>query len=84
MVIPLGIRRERGLRHLSFLAHSLSDYQGPLMAKGVGERIAGDFTALWPKIISRLPSVDLIDFRRMPEVIGHALAIFRFPQTRLD
>jgi CelD/BcsL family acetyltransferase involved in cellulose biosynthesis len=72
MVIPLGIRRERGLRHLSFLAHSLSDYQGPLMAKGVGERIAGDFAALWSRVLSRLPSVDLVDFRRMPEVIGNA------------
>ena len=72
MVIPLGIRRERGLRHLSFLAHDLSDYQGPLMAKGVGERVAGDFAALWSKVISRLPSVDLINFRRMPNVIGNA------------
>lgn len=72
MVIPLGIRRERGLRHLSFLAHNLSDYQGPLMAKGVGERIAGDFAALWSKVLSRLPSVDLIDFRRMPNIIGNA------------
>ena len=72
MVIPLGIRRRRGLRYLSFLAHDISDYQGPLMAKGVGERLAGDFATLWSKVLERLPSVDLIDFRRMPEVMGEA------------
>jgi CelD/BcsL family acetyltransferase involved in cellulose biosynthesis len=72
MLIPLGIRREMGLRQLSFLAHSMSDYQGPLMSKGVGERLAGDFAALWSRIMERLPYVDLIDFRRMPKVIGNA------------
>ena len=72
MVIPLGVRREMGLRQLSFLAHSMSDYQGPLMAKGVGERLAGDFGTLWSRIMERLPSVDLIDFRRMPKAIGNA------------
>ena len=56
MVIPLGIWRRRGLRYLSFLAHDISDYQGPLMAKGVGERLAGDFATLWSKVLERLPS----------------------------
>ena len=50
MIIPLGIWRRRGLRYLSFLAHDISDYQGPLMAKGVGERLADDFATLWSKI----------------------------------
>jgi CelD/BcsL family acetyltransferase involved in cellulose biosynthesis len=72
MVIPLGIRREYGLRHLSFLAHDVSDYQGPLLAKGVGEVLAGDFSAIWSEVLERLPSVDLIDFRRMPNVMGRA------------
>ena len=72
MVIPLGIRREMGLRQLSFLAHDMSDYQGPLMAKGVGERLVGDFCALWSRIMQQLPGVDLIDFWRMPNVMGNA------------
>jgi CelD/BcsL family acetyltransferase involved in cellulose biosynthesis len=42
------------------------------MAKGVGERLAGDFGTLWSRIMERLPSVDLIDFRRMPKAIGNA------------
>jgi CelD/BcsL family acetyltransferase involved in cellulose biosynthesis len=71
MLIPFGIRRDMGLVQLSFLAHNMSDYQGPLMAKGVGERITGDFAALWSRVMERLPSVDLIDFRRMPRVIGN-------------
>jgi CelD/BcsL family acetyltransferase involved in cellulose biosynthesis len=72
MIIPLGIRRRRGLLYLSFLAHDISDYQGPLMAKGVGERLAGDFATLWSKVLEQLPPVDLIDFQRMPEVMGDA------------
>lgn len=70
MLIPLGIRREHGLYYLSFLAHEMSDYQGPLIARAFAEDLASNFKMIWPKILEELPPIDMINFRRMPETMG--------------
>jgi CelD/BcsL family acetyltransferase involved in cellulose biosynthesis len=70
MLLPLGIRREKTCRVLCFLGDDPTDYHAPLIAPDfTAEVTAGEFAALWSRILDRLPPVDAIDLRKMPAEI---------------
>ncbi|MGH7095509.1 MAG: GNAT family N-acetyltransferase [Stellaceae bacterium] len=70
MLLPLGIYRQGRVRELRFLGGLVTDYNAPLIdpefAAALGPR---EMAALWADILERLPRVDLVRLRRMPETI---------------
>ncbi|GAB6841081.1 CelD/BcsL family acetyltransferase involved in cellulose biosynthesis [Methylorubrum rhodinum] len=67
MVIPLGIRRSRGLRVLEFLGGSVTDYNAPLADPAfAGNLDAASVRTLWTRIAAVLPPHDTVRLLRMP------------------
>lgn len=74
MFLPLAVRRTLGGRCLVWLGGRHADYHGPLLGAGY-VRLAGalDLTRLWPRILLRLPPIDVIHFEKQPsEIQGYA------------
>jgi CelD/BcsL family acetyltransferase involved in cellulose biosynthesis len=76
MILPLSVRKEGGLRHLTWLGDGLCDYNGPLLAPRFSSFVSGkEFAALWRRIRREIRSnkglnFDLVALQRMPERIG--------------
>ncbi|MGH7881099.1 MAG: GNAT family N-acetyltransferase, partial [Candidatus Binataceae bacterium] len=69
-LIPLSTRMAGIARELSWLGADLCDYNAPLLAPGVSERLdRANFLALWDAITQRL-RCDLINLTKMPEMVG--------------
>lgn len=66
MLLPLGRRRRRGLRVLSFLGGEITDYHAPLLHP---EFDVSSFAVLWPVIVRLVGGVDIFRVRRMPQHI---------------
>jgi len=70
LIMPLCIRLRYGLRQLTFMAEEVSDYHAPLVAPDFAHHCPpGSFEPLFQAILARLPEVDYVSFRWMPEVI---------------
>ncbi len=75
-IFPLAIERGRLVRRLTWLASSICDYNGPLLAHNFTTRIGRDgFPALWRRILRRLRAeaglrFDFVDLAKMPEATG--------------
>jgi CelD/BcsL family acetyltransferase involved in cellulose biosynthesis len=63
MLLPLGWRRQYGLRVGSFLGGEVTDYNAPLLRADFD---VSAFAALWPVIMRLLGGVDVFRARRMP------------------
>lgn len=87
MLLPLGIRRRRGVRTLAFLGGEVTDYNTGLFDPAFAATLeAGGtqmFTQLWQQVLAALPAVDLIRLRRMPETIDAGHTTVRNPYTSL-
>jgi CelD/BcsL family acetyltransferase involved in cellulose biosynthesis len=68
LLLPLGIRRVAGVRILSWMGGTVTDYQAPLI-RGVfpGE---APFAGLWSAILDRLRPVDIVEFAQQPPKVG--------------
>lgn len=67
MLLPLGRRRQHGVRMVGFLGGEVTDYHAPLLRAGV--EMSG-FADLWPVIMRLLQGVDLFRARRMPLLLN--------------
>jgi CelD/BcsL family acetyltransferase involved in cellulose biosynthesis len=66
MLIPLGISKEFGVRSLRFLSEGA--YNVPLVCASFAQELAGlQFPTIWAEILKRLPPVDIIRLRSLPE-----------------
>lgn len=73
MLLPLGIRRRRGLLILGFLGDVVSDCHAPLIRPDFARRLdAGGPGAVLALLTELSPKVDLIAFDKMPAHIGNA------------
>jgi len=63
MLLPLGRRRQYGLRIAGFLGGEVTDYNAPLLRADFD---VSAFAALWPVIVRLLGGVDVFRARRMP------------------
>jgi CelD/BcsL family acetyltransferase involved in cellulose biosynthesis len=72
MLLPLCLRRERGIVTIKFPDCGVSDYNSPLLSPNF-QPSANEFEALWNDISRALPRADLISFEKMPEFIGNRL-----------
>jgi CelD/BcsL family acetyltransferase involved in cellulose biosynthesis len=63
MLLPLGRRRQYGLRIGGFLGGEVTDYNAPLLRADFD---ASAFAVLWPVIVRLLGGVDVFRARRMP------------------
>jgi len=74
MLLPLGVFRRRGVRLLKFLGEPVTDYNGPLIDADFAARLEPrDVRRLWSLILRRLPAVDVVWLKRMPETIEGAV-----------
>jgi CelD/BcsL family acetyltransferase involved in cellulose biosynthesis len=70
MLLPLGIYRQGRLRELRFLGGLVTDYNAPLIDREFAATLGpSEMAVLWADILGRLPRVDLVRLRRMPETI---------------
>jgi len=63
MLLPLGRRRQYGLRIAGFLGGEVTDYNAPLLRADFD---AAAFPALWPVIVRLLGGIDVFRARRVP------------------
>jgi CelD/BcsL family acetyltransferase involved in cellulose biosynthesis len=73
-IFPFAIERRHGVRTLGWLGGALSDYNAPLVKRGLAFP-PGDFAALWRRILAGLRAdkrfaFDIVDLSKMPAVIG--------------
>lgn len=71
MLLPLCIERRLGTRILRFLDGGVADYNAPLLRRG-WTLADGEATALWQDILALLPTVDLIQLRKLSALCGTA------------
>lgn len=69
-ILPLGIQKSLFLRRLVWLGGSLSDYQGPLLARTFTRLVGGQFPRLWRDIRAMLPRHHVVSLGRMPDMVG--------------
>jgi len=76
IILPLSIRQQGRLRHLTWLGDDLCDYNGPLLSPLFGRFVCGhEFIALWRRILGAIRGdnrlkFDLVSLQRLPEMIG--------------
>jgi CelD/BcsL family acetyltransferase involved in cellulose biosynthesis len=76
LLLPLAIERSGLARELTWFGSDLCDYNAPLLAAGVADRLeAAAFMALWDRIIAKLQADprsqhDLIRLEKMPPLVG--------------
>jgi CelD/BcsL family acetyltransferase involved in cellulose biosynthesis len=66
LYLPLAIETRLGVTLLRFMDAGVSDLNAPILARD-HRFAAGEFARVWKEILSRLPSVDVIDLRKMPD-----------------
>lgn len=68
-VLPLTVTRRGGIVRLEAWDGGVSDYNGPVLSKDFHPE-PGDMRRLWREIVGALPRIDVIDFEKVPAVIG--------------
>jgi CelD/BcsL family acetyltransferase involved in cellulose biosynthesis len=75
-ILPLAVEPRGLVRHLTWLASDLCDYNAPLLARGFSQALGtGRFVGLWQDVVALLRRdaglrFDVIDLPKMPEAIG--------------
>jgi CelD/BcsL family acetyltransferase involved in cellulose biosynthesis len=67
LLLPLGIRRVAGVNTLSLMGGTVTDYHAPLIRSGFME--AALFQRVWQAILERLPTVDIVEFEKLPPYV---------------
>jgi CelD/BcsL family acetyltransferase involved in cellulose biosynthesis len=81
-ILPLAVDRWHPLRRLCWLGQDLCDYNGPLLSRDFGKRVAPHhFLALWRKLHAQMQSDpqlrhDWVEFEKMPETVGSQINPF--------
>lgn len=68
-ILPMGIRKNNGIKVLEWLGGIHSDYMGPLL-KSDYQLYFDDFQTVWKSILELIDSFDVIHFQRQPKSIG--------------
>lgn len=70
-MLPLAIVRSSMVHRLAWLGTPLADYNAPLLSKAFRKHIAaGEFKTLWREILRTLPSFDVSDLSKQPELVS--------------
>ena len=70
-ILPLAIVRSAFVHRLTWLGTPLADYNAPILSKDFRKHIAsGQFKALWHEILQILPSFDVSDLSKQPEMVS--------------
>jgi CelD/BcsL family acetyltransferase involved in cellulose biosynthesis len=75
-ILPLAVERRAGARRLCWLGQDLNDYNAPLIARDLSQRVTPDrFRAAWDELRARMqrePMLrhDWIELEKMPQTIG--------------
>lgn len=70
LLLPLGIRRRKGVRELVFLDADVSDYNAPVLFAGARAWDQSTMRAAWREIEDKLPDFDIAVLKKMPECVG--------------
>jgi len=82
LFFPLCLRRWRGLRVIEFADLGVSDYNGPLVARGF-EPTPDELDALWRRVRRALPPSDLVRLEKIPDsILGRANVFARLRGLR--
>lgn len=68
MLLPLGLRRQAGIRLLEFLDCGVCDYNAPVLFRAGSNLSADDTRALWKSVCRAAPAFDAAVLTKMP---GH-------------
>jgi len=66
MLLPLGIYTKNGVRILTFLDGTVSDYNSPVLFPCDREWTTGVVAKLWRDIVAALPAFDVVTLKKMP------------------
>lgn len=75
-ILPLAVERRHAARRLCWLGQDLNDYNAPLIAPDLSQRITADrFRAAWAELCTRAQREpvlrhDWIELEKMPETVG--------------
>lgn len=70
LLLPLAIRKRRGVSCLLWLGGRQADYHGPIVAPSYRETVRSDeFPAFWRLVLGALPAIDVVHFTKQPETI---------------
>jgi CelD/BcsL family acetyltransferase involved in cellulose biosynthesis len=79
LYLPLAIETKFNVRLLRFMDCGVADYNAPIVVDG-RTLSRQEFTAIWSEILARLPSVDVIDLKKIANDVSGAFN----PLTYLD
>ena len=68
--LPLALKRQCGLRILTWSGGGLADFQGPIIGDSGRNISAEKFADIWRVIKKQVGTHDLVFFRNQPEKIG--------------
>jgi CelD/BcsL family acetyltransferase involved in cellulose biosynthesis len=70
LMLPLGIRRRRGIRILEFLDGGVCDYNAPIVFEPIRIWKRGTLDRFWKDLVAALPAFDVVNFDKMPAEVG--------------
>jgi CelD/BcsL family acetyltransferase involved in cellulose biosynthesis len=86
-ILPLAVRHKGRMRQLTFLGHTLCDYNAPLLAPDFSAHVSDtQFKALWKAalaLLQRQCRYDLLLLDKMPEKVGQQSNPMRLLETSL-
>lgn len=75
-ILPLAVEPSRTARRLCWLGHDVNDYNAPLIARDLSQRLGPEaFRAVWRQLLGRMQREpmsrhDWIELEKMPQSIG--------------
>jgi len=75
LFFPMCLRRWRGLRVIEFADLCVSDYNGPIVAKGFAPT-PDELNVIWRRVLRALPPSDLVRLEKIPESIFGRANVF--------
>jgi CelD/BcsL family acetyltransferase involved in cellulose biosynthesis len=68
-ILPMSIRKIRGVKVLEWLGGMHTDYLAPILKRGL-DLTEDDFGDVWNQVLKELPGFDIIHFSHQPSFIG--------------
>lgn len=86
LLIPLGCKRKRGVRCLTWLAGTWSDYNAPIVAPDIAlPECPNAIAALWREIADVAGPADILELSRQPACLATGRTNFlRHPNVRVE
>ncbi|HEY3778748.1 MAG TPA: GNAT family N-acetyltransferase [Rhizomicrobium sp.] len=87
MLVPLGLRRQAGIRILEFLDCGVADYNAPVLYRAATQLSPAEARALWAAVCRAAPRFDVAVLNKMPERVEefsnplYALATHPCPES---